>query len=46
MSTTTMLTAKVEKLMQEWMESYIKRDTAFLERYLSDDYVSTFNFNT
>jgi ketosteroid isomerase-like protein len=28
--------------MQVWMESYAKRDTAFLERHLSDDYVSTF----
>jgi ketosteroid isomerase-like protein len=42
MSTTTELAAEIEKLMQEWMESYVKRDTAFLERYLSDDYVSTF----
>jgi hypothetical protein len=28
--------------MQEWMESYDKHNTAFLERHLSDDYVSTF----
>jgi ketosteroid isomerase-like protein len=42
MSTITVLTEEVKKLMQEWMESYAKRDTAFLERYLSDDYVSTF----
>jgi ketosteroid isomerase-like protein len=42
MSTITVLTEEVKKLMQEWMESYGKRDTAFLERYLSDDYVSTF----
>ena len=24
------------------MESHVKRDTAFLERHLSDDYISTF----
>jgi ketosteroid isomerase-like protein len=42
MSTVTVLTEEVKKLMYKWMESYVKRDTAFLERYLSDDYVSTF----
>jgi Domain of unknown function (DUF4440) len=42
MSTITVLTEQVKKLNQEWMESYVKGDTAFLERYLSDDYVSTF----
>ena len=42
MSKITVLTEEVKKLNQEWMESYVKRDTAFLERYLSDDYVSTF----
>jgi hypothetical protein len=42
MSTITVLTEQVKKLNQEWMESYLKGDTAFLERYLSDDYVSTF----
>jgi Domain of unknown function (DUF4440) len=42
MSTITVLTEEVKKLMQEWTESYVKRDTAFLDRYLSDDYVSTF----
>jgi ketosteroid isomerase-like protein len=42
MSPTTVLAAEVQKLMQEWIESYGKRDTGFLERYLSDDYVSTF----
>jgi ketosteroid isomerase-like protein len=30
----------VKKLELEWMESYVKRDTDFLERYLSDDYSS------
>ena len=42
MSKITVLTEEVKKLNQEWMESYVKRDTAFLERYLCDDYVSTF----
>jgi ketosteroid isomerase-like protein len=28
----------VRKLELEWMESYVRRDTAFLERYVSDDY--------
>jgi len=30
----------VKKLELEWMESYVKRDTDFLERYVSDDYTS------
>jgi ketosteroid isomerase-like protein len=42
MKTISVLTEEVKKLMQEWIESYAKRDTAFLERHLSDDYVSTF----
>ena len=41
-NTITVLTEEVKKLNQKWMESYVKRDTAFLERYLSDDYISTF----
>jgi ketosteroid isomerase-like protein len=32
----------VKKLELQWMESYVKRDAAFLERYLSDDYTSTY----
>ena len=32
----------VKKLEQEWMESYVKRDTTFLERHLSDDYTGTY----
>ena len=42
MNTIAVLTEEVKKLNQEWMESYVKRDTAFLERHLSDDYISTF----
>jgi ketosteroid isomerase-like protein len=30
----------VKKLELEWLESYVKRDTDFLERYVSDDYTS------
>jgi ketosteroid isomerase-like protein len=33
---------QLEKLNRAWMESYVKRDTAFLKRYLSDSYVGTF----
>jgi ketosteroid isomerase-like protein len=32
----------IGKLNRQWMEAYTKRDTAFLNRYLSDDYVGTF----
>ena len=42
MSTNSVLTQEVEKLNRQWMESYVRRDTDFLERYLADDYVSTF----
>jgi ketosteroid isomerase-like protein len=42
MSTNTVPTEEVEKLNRQWMESYVRRDTGFLERYLADDYVSTF----
>ena len=30
----------VKKLELEWLESYVKRDTDFLERHVSDDYTS------
>src|SRR5262249_3824086 len=30
----------VKKLELEWLESYVRRDTNFLERYLADDYSS------
>ena len=36
------LADEVTRLNRRWMESYVKRDTAFLEQYLADDYVSTF----
>jgi ketosteroid isomerase-like protein len=36
------LTKEVEQLNRQWMESYVTRDTAFLEQRLADDYVSTF----
>jgi len=36
------LTEEVTRLNRRWMESYVRRDTAFLEQYLADDYVSTF----
>ena len=36
------LTKEVEQLNRQWMESYVTRDTAFLEQYLADDYASTF----
>ena len=32
----------IGKLNRQWMEAYTERDTAFLNRYLSDDYVGTF----
>jgi ketosteroid isomerase-like protein len=35
-------TEVLKKLNLEWMNAYTKRDTAFLERYMSDDYVGTF----
>lgn len=28
----------VKKLEREWMQAYVNRDTAFLERHLADDY--------
>jgi len=36
------LTEEVTRLNRRWMEAYVRRDTAFLEQYLPDDYVSTF----
>ena len=36
------LTEEVTRLNRRWMEAYVRRDTAFLEQYLADDYVSTF----
>jgi ketosteroid isomerase-like protein len=42
MNTSTALAQEVEKLNRQWMEAYVQRDVAFLERHLADDYVSTF----
>jgi len=36
------LADEVTRLNRRWMESYVRRDTAFLEEYLADDYMSTF----
>ena len=36
------LADEVTRLNRRWMESYVRRDTAFLEQYLADDYVSTY----
>lgn len=42
MSTNAGLRNEVEKLNRQWMESYVRRDTEFLERHLAPDYTSTF----
>jgi len=42
MSTIPDLSEEVAKLNRQWMEAYVRRDVRFLERYLSEDYVSTF----
>lgn len=42
MSTITVLADEAAKLNRQWMQAYVEHDAAFLERYLSDDYVSTF----
>ena len=36
------LADEVTRLNRRWMEAYVRRNTAFLEQYLADDYVSTF----
>jgi ketosteroid isomerase-like protein len=41
-STTDVVATEVAELTRQWTESYARRDTSALERYLSDDYVSTF----
>ena len=33
---------ELRKLNRQWMDAYTKRDTAFLEHHMSDDYVGTF----
>ena len=42
MSTNTGLMEELAKLNRQWMESYVRRDTGFLEQHLADDYMSTF----
>jgi ketosteroid isomerase-like protein len=42
MSTHAQRKDEVAKLNREWMNAYARRDTEFLERHLTDDYVSTF----
>jgi ketosteroid isomerase-like protein len=36
------VTEALGKLNRQWMEAYTNRDTEFLDRYLSEDYVGTF----
>jgi hypothetical protein len=36
----------VKKPELEWMESYVKRDTGFLDRHPSDDYTSIYPHRT
>jgi ketosteroid isomerase-like protein len=33
---------EVQDLNRRWMDAYVQRDAAFLERYLASSYVSTF----
>ena len=42
MSTIAILADEAAQMNRQWMEAYVARDTGFLERHLSDDYVSTF----
>lgn len=42
MSTNESLVKEVEALNREWMQAYVRGDVAFLERYLAEEYVSTF----
>lgn len=42
MRTIDALKEEVKDLNQLWTESYAKGDSAFLQRYLSDDYLSTY----
>ena len=42
MSTASELIEEVARLNRRWMESYVRGDVGFLERYLADDYSSTF----
>ena len=42
MDANNVLAEETKRLNRRWMESYFRRDTAFLEQRLADDYVSTF----
>jgi ketosteroid isomerase-like protein len=42
MNASNALIEEVARLNRQWMESYVRGDVGFLERYLSDDYSSTF----
>jgi ketosteroid isomerase-like protein len=41
-STSALLIEEVRRRNEQWMESYVNLDFAFLYQHLSDDYVSTF----
>ena len=41
-STSALLIEEVRRWNEQWMESYITLDFAFLHQHLSDEYVSTF----
>jgi ketosteroid isomerase-like protein len=41
-STTALLIEEVRRWNEQWMESYVNLDFAFLQQHLSDEYVSTF----
>jgi ketosteroid isomerase-like protein len=42
MDTSNALAEEAKRLNRQWMESYVRRDTAFLEQHLAEDYMSTF----
>jgi ketosteroid isomerase-like protein len=41
-STSALLIEEVRRWNEQWMESYVNLDFAFLHQHLSDEYVSTF----
>jgi hypothetical protein len=41
-STSALLIEEVRRWNEQWMESHVNLDFAFLHRHLSDEYVSTF----
>ena len=42
MDTSDTLAEEAKRPNRQWMESYVRRDAAFLEQHLAEDYVSTF----